>query len=267
MGILPAVERRKCMVRVRRADGRAPVRERSEEGRAAMAYELVIGNFNTSSWSLRSWVLMHQFGFAFDEVFVRLTDAQNRYVEGRAAEVGRHSPSGTVPVLRIDGAPVWDTLAIAETLAERHADLDMWPSVPQARAHARAVSAEMHAGFTPLRAEHPMDISHYRPVNAVSDAVASNIRRIVALWGECRSRFAGDGEFLFGAFSIADSMYAPVVSRFATYGIDPRAYGGDEKTLAYMQAVWAVPAMVAFRERAVAEIGAQRADAFPDWIA
>ncbi len=216
--------------------------------------KLVIGNFNTSSWSLRSWLLMTHFDIAFEEVFVRLTAPDGQYVEGRKQAIKAQSPSGFVPALKTGGITVWDTLAIAETLAERHPAKHLWPVDPDARAHARAVSAEMHAGFSALRTHHPMDLVHNRPAGVLQPDVVSDVRRIVAIWKECRSKFASGGPFLFGPFTIADAMYAPVVSRFRSYAIKPASFDDDGTATAFMDALWDMAAMQAFRKRAEAEI-------------
>lgn len=173
--------------------------------------QLVIGNKNFSSWSLRPWLAARQAGIACAEIPVRLGGA------GSKAEILKHSPSGKVPCL-IDGTTlVWDSLAICEYLAEKNPAL--WPAAPATRAEARAVSAEMHAGFTALRQNMGMDVCAAKPGAGRTPEVEVDIARIVAIWESCRSRFADGGPFLFGAFSIADAMYAPVVWRFATYAV------------------------------------------------
>ncbi|MEL7543376.1 MAG: glutathione S-transferase family protein [Pseudomonadota bacterium] len=217
-------------------------------------HRLVIGNFNTSSWSLRAWLLMTHFGLPFEEVFVRLTTPDGDYVEGRREAILAVSESGFVPALKVGDATVWDTLAIAETLADLHPELSLWPNDLMVRAHARAVSAEMHSGFSALRGHHPMDLVRTHHVEELRDDVAGDVRRIAAIWSDCRACHASDGPFLFGAFSIADAMYAPVVSRFRTYGIAPESFGGTAAASAYMDAIWALPAMQAFAVRAEDEL-------------
>ena len=202
--------------------------------------KLVTGDRNFSSWSLRPWLAFKQAGVAFEEVVVRLYDSATR------SEILKHSPSGKVPCL-IDGdTVVWDSLAICEYLAEQEPSL--WPADRARRAEARAVCAEMHSGFSALRNALPMDVRAERPREARGADVEADIARIVAIWEGCRARFAPDGPFLFGAFSIADAMYAPVVFRFVTYGVE----------LPPAAAAWAahmrdLPAMQAWRSAALAE--------------
>lgn len=217
---------------------------------------LVIGTKSWSSWSLRPWLLMKQMGLAFDEIVVELRSPAT------AAAIARHSPSGKVPVL-IDGDQVvWESLAIVEYLAERHPRLGIWPQGAHARAVARSVAAEMHAGFQPLRQHCPMDINAMHLVPADATAITNDVRRIVAMWRDCRARFGANGPFLFGAFCAADAMYAPVVSRFVSYDIDPAAAGdGDGSARAYMDAIWALPALDHWRADAARE--AHPADASP----
>jgi glutathione S-transferase len=175
--------------------------------------KLVIGNKNYSSWSLRPWLLMTQAGIAFDEVNVRL------FHGAFAAEIARYSPAGKVPVL-IDGdVSVWDSLAIAEYLAERFPDQQLWPADRAARAYARSICAEMHSGFGNLRSQMPMNVTAVLPGMGWNVAVQRDVDRIAQIWIDARERHGAGGPFLFGEFSIADAFYAPVVSRFATYGV------------------------------------------------
>ncbi|CAG9182257.1 glutathione S-transferase family protein [Cupriavidus pinatubonensis] len=175
--------------------------------------KLVIGNKNYSSWSLRPWLLMRQAGIEFEEVKVRL------FVESFAAEIAQYSPAGKVPVL-IDGdIAVWDTLSIAEYLAERFPEKALWPADRAARAHARSVCAEMHAGFTNLRNQMPMNVTAVLPGCGWNVSVQHDVDRIAQIWTDLRTRHGDAGPFLFGAFTVADAYYAPVVSRFATYGV------------------------------------------------
>lgn len=175
--------------------------------------KLVIGNKAYSSWSLRPWLLMRQAGIAFEELRVSLyaPDAQRHLLQ--------HSPAGKVPVLKDADLVIWDSAAICEYLAEKYPQHRLWPADTRARAHARAISAEMHSGFTNLRSAMPMNVRREIPGRAVTPEVAAEIARISAIWNDCRSREPQGGAFLFGAFSIADAMYAPVVSRFRTYGV------------------------------------------------
>ncbi len=180
-------------------------------------FTIVLGNKTYSSWSLRGWLMLKLTGAAFDEVVVPLDRPETK------AAIRAHSPSGRVPTLKADGLAVWDTLAIAEYLHERFPEAGLWPENPVARARARSVAAEMHAGFPALRARLPMDLKREPPEPgagiAVDGALAGEIARIVAIWGDCRTRFGGAGDFLFGRFGAADAFYAPVATRFVTYGV------------------------------------------------
>ena len=178
------------------------------------ALKLVIGNKNYSSWSMRPWLALRANDIAFDEVFIPL------YTDNKADKdrILSFTPSGKVPVL-IDGdVTVWDSLAIIEYLADKFPEKQLWPRQPAARAHARAISAEMHSGFVALRSECGMNL--HRPVGAValSDDARANIARVQDIWAECYRRYGGP--FLFGGFGAADAMYAPVVHRFRTYAIE-----------------------------------------------
>ena len=180
-------------------------------------FTIVLGNKAYSSWSLRGWLMLKLTGAAFDEVVVPLDRPETK------AAIRAHSPSGRVPTLKAEGLAVWDTLAIAEYLHERFPEAGLWPEDPAARARARSVAAEMHAGFPTLRARLPMDLKRGPPEPgagiAVDGALAGEIARIVAIWSDCRARFGGAGDFLFGRFGAADAFYAPVATRFATYGV------------------------------------------------
>lgn len=183
----------------------------------AHRYQLVIGTKTWSSWSFRPWLLMREFSLPFDETVIALRRPET------ASEIERYSPSGKVPVL-IDrsiagGLAIWDTLAIVEHLADRHQDIAIWPRDPAARAIARSVSAEMHSGFAPLRQNCPMDFNARGLAPADSASITGDIRRIIDIWTDCRARFGAAGPFLFGAFSAADAMFAPVISRFTSYQI------------------------------------------------
>lgn len=173
---------------------------------------LVIGTKNYSSWSLRPWLLMREHGIAFDEVRLPL-DTPEFY-----ATIGRWSPSGRVPVLRDGDLVVWDSLAICEYVSERWLDGKGWPADRSQRAHARAISAEMHSGFAALRGECPLDVVR-RTRDPIGAAAQRDIERIGTLWRDCRARYAAAGPFLFGTFSSADAMYAPVALRIESYGI------------------------------------------------
>jgi glutathione S-transferase len=195
------------------------------------AVTLVIGNKNYSSWSLRPWLLMRHFGVPFDEVRLPLDTPE--FARG----VARWSPSGRVPVLHQGDLVVWDSLAIAEYVNEAFLDGRGWPREAEPRAVARAVSAEMHSGFQSLRAELPLNCRKRAQHFVPSAEAKRDIDRIASLWRECRAN-AGGGDFLFGAFSVADAMYAPVVLRFRTYGI---ALGDVERR--YADTILAMPAI------------------------
>ncbi len=205
-------------------------------------FALVIGNKNYSSWSLRAWLVMHATGVPFDTLQIPLDQNDSR------RRILSHSPAGKVPVLHADGLIVHDSLAIAEFLAERFPAAHLWPAAPAARAEARAISAEMHAGFAALRDELPMNCRGRFPGRPISPAAADDIERITDIWRTCRARNHHAGAFLFGHFIIADAMYAPVVSRFQTYGV-----ALDDTAAAYCAAVRALPAMRHWLDAAAAE--------------
>jgi glutathione S-transferase len=203
---------------------------------------LVIGNKNYSSWSMRPWVLMKQLGIGFEEKKLRFHSAE------WDAEIERWSPSRLVPVLWREQQSVWDTLAIAEALHEWYPDKGVWPRDASARAFARSAASEMHSGFRDLRAAMPMNIRAAHPGKGMSAAVQANIDRIEQLWGEARERFGSGGAFLFGPFCAADAMYAPVVTRFKTYGV--KVAGEAQR---YCDAVLAAPGVRAWIEDALKE--------------
>ncbi|GFZ85442.1 glutathione S-transferase [Elstera cyanobacteriorum] len=196
-----------------------------------MALTLFIGNKNYSSWSLRPWLALKLARLPFEEVLIPLYQTTSKQ------DILRHSPTGKVPALKLDdGTVIFESLAICEWVAEQAPDL--WPADPTARAVARAVSCEMHAGFVGLRSALPMNIRRAAPPRNLTPAAQEDINRVTALWRDCRKRFGAGGPFLFGAPSIADAMFAPVVTRFASYLVDV-----DEDSRAYMAAVFALPAM------------------------
>lgn len=175
---------------------------------------LVIGNKNYSSWSLRAWLALKRCDIAFDEVVIPLT------TPGFKEQIREHSKAGLVPILKHNGLIIWETLAICEYLAETFPGAGLWPQAPAARAYCRSVSNEMHAGFVALRTHMPMDIRNTYRRDDTNPTVEADIQRIVDIWHDCRTRFGQGGPYLFGAYSIADAMFAPVVSRFETYGVD-----------------------------------------------
>ena len=194
-------------------------------------YQLVLGNKNYSSWSLRPWLLMRTFGIPFDEINVDI------YSPGTRERILEHSPSGKVPALKAGGVTIWDTLAIIEYIAESHPDLAIWPRRREARALARSLSNEMHSGFDALRSEMPMDLVSVKPVDEVSEGVGRDVARIVEVWKMCRAGYGAGGPFLFGKFCAADAMFAPVTSRFRTYAIDLAAHGDDGISKAYCETI------------------------------
>jgi glutathione S-transferase len=211
--------------------------------------KLYIGNKNYSSWSMRPWVLLTQAGIPFDEVMVRFDSFEAGSTFKQA--VGAQNPVGKVPVLLDDGFAVWDTLAIAETLAEQFPDKQLWPAHPQARARARSVCAEMHSGFGALRSACPMNIEASLPdIGALAlrdqSAVRADLARLVAMWSELLAQHGGP--MLFGGFTIADAFFAPVVMRIRTYALPvPPAVA------AYIERVCAMPGVKAWIEGALAE--------------
>ena len=217
-----------------------------------MAFHLTIGNKNYSSWSMRPWFAMKVAGIPFEETVISL-DAPD------FKERLKISGTGKVPVL-VDGAvQVWESLAILEYLAETIPAARLWPADPAARAHARVIANEMHAGFVPLRRQCPMNM--WRPVKKMelNAEAAANAARIDAMWSDCRARFGAGGPFLFGTFTASDAMYAPVVSRFHTYAVEVGA-----ASRAYMAAVMALPAWDEWRAAALKEEWVLAEDE-PDW--
>jgi glutathione S-transferase len=196
---------------------------------------LVIGNKAYSSWSLRPWIALKANGIAFRETVIALQQPDT------AARIGVFSAAAKVPVLIHGAITVWESLAILDYLADTFPDKAWWPKDPPARAHARAVAAEMHAGFANLRAHMTMNTRAFVPGKSRPAPAQADIARIDALWKECRGRFGGEtGPYLFGAFSNADAMYAPVVTRFATYGVIASL---DPISRAYCETMLGHPAM------------------------
>lgn len=206
-----------------------------------MTLKLVIGNKNYSSWSMRPWLALRASDIPFEEIFIPLyTGAADKQ------RILDFSHAGKVPIL-IDGdVTVWDSLAIIEYLAERFPEKRLWPEHPARRAHARAISAEMHSGFAALRNECGMNL--HRPVRAIDLSVdaRANVARIEEIWAECGRRYGGP--FLFGDFGAADAMFAPVVHRFRTYAIVV-----SKQTQRYMEAMLALPAFAEWTKAGLAE--------------
>jgi glutathione S-transferase len=210
-------------------------------------FTIYIGNRNYSSWSLRPWLALRHTGAAFEEAMIQLDQPDT------ATNLRRNSPSGRVPVLRHGTLSIWETLAICEYLAEQFPDARLWPADRDARAHARAVSNEMHAGFAALRDNLPMDISRRWPLGNRLAKAGPDVERVAAIWRECRERFGGRGangagDFLFGGFTIADAMFAPVTTRFVTYSVPL-----DPVCSAYVAAIQRWPAMQDWAAAAKAE--------------
>src|SRR5476649_150598 len=208
-----------------------------------MTLKLVIGNKNYSSWSMRPWLALRANNIAFDEIFIPLYtgDADKSRILG-------FSHSGKVPAL-IDGdVTIWDSLAIIEYAAERFPQAGLWPEDRAGRAHARSISAEMHSGFAALRNECGMNL--HRPVGAIalSSEARADIARIQQIWTECRERYGKLGPFLFGGFSAADAMFAPVVHRFRIYAIAVTPQVRD-----YMAATISLPAFQQWTSAGLAE--------------
>jgi glutathione S-transferase len=200
---------------------------------------IYLGNKNYSSWSQRPWLALKQTGLDFDEVVIPLGEAATR------ATILRYSPSGRVPLLVHGAVTVWESLAICEYLAELAPAAQLWPADPALRAEARAVSSEMHAGFGHLRGHMPMNIRGHHPDRGATPEVWADIGRITAIWRDLSRRHADRGPFLFGGFTIADAMFAPVVSRFRTYAVPL-----DEACQAYADAVWGMASFQAWQQDA-----------------
>lgn len=208
-----------------------------------MALQLVIGDKNYSSWSLRAALAVELSGAACDEVRVRLYQPDSR------ARLLSHSPTGKVPVLLTEHGPVWDSLAIAEYLAERFPEAQLWPQEVAARALARSLCAEMHSGFVALRSHLPMDLARDQALAEIPADAQADIQRICALWADCRARFAGEGEFLFGRASLVDAFYAPVAARLRSYRVALPQVAAD-----YVESIYQWPAFVRWYEAALQEV-------------
>lgn len=214
----------------------------SEDGPRPALPLLVIGNRNYSSWSLRAWFFLARSGVPCETLRLPLDTPEFR------RRIGDFSPSGRVPVL-IDGeCRVWDSLAICEYAAERWPGADGWPPTPAARACARSISCEMHAGFAALRAELPFNCRARGRRVTPGPAARRDIERVLAIWRDARRRFGGGGPWLFGEFGIADAMYAPVALRFLTYGV-----AVDDACAAWMATVTGDPMMTDWLAAAAAE--------------
>lgn len=203
---------------------------------------LIIGNKNYSSWSLRPWLLLKVKGIAFTETKIPL------YIESSKEKLMSYSPSGKVPAFEHNSNTVWDSLAICEYVAELYPEAGCWPDNQADRSVARSISHEMHSGFFEIRNALPMNCRLSRPREELSEALQTDIQRVCDIWRGCRERFSAKGAFLFGEFSIADAMYAPVVLRFQSYGID---VGPVER--AYMDLILSLPELGSWVAEAVLE--------------
>lgn len=193
--------------------------------------KLIIGNKNYSSWSLRGWLAAKQSGLSFEELTVPINGAD---WEKAKQNMGEIQPShGKVPILWDGDAVIWDSLAILEYLADKVGRDRFWPKNEAARGMARAMVCEMHSSYMSLRTEMPMNVRRQTPLKNVSEETKHDIVRILQLWAEARARHGSAGPFLFGTFGAADIFYAPVVSRFLTYGIGVPGFAQS-----YMQAIW-----------------------------
>lgn len=192
--------------------------------------QLVIGDKNISSWSLRAALVLELTAEPYTEILVRLYQPDTR------ARILEHSPTGKVPLLKTAEGPIWDSLAIAEYLAETYPEAHLWPRGEYARAVARSVCAEMHSGFVALRTHLPMDLCRDQALTVVPDEAQADIQRICTLWAGCRAQFGQDGPFLFGHASIADAFYAPVASRLRSYRIEL-----PEVAAAYVESIYQWP--------------------------
>jgi glutathione S-transferase len=206
-------------------------------------YTLIVGTQEWSSWSLRPYIALMATGAKFKLRVIPLRQPQSK------AAILKHSPAGKVPVLKFDGQAVWDSLAICETLAERHPKAGLWPKDAKLRAKARSYAAEMHSGFPDIRSQLPMAFASRLPMPELKPETQEQIARIIAAWDDALKKHGGKDGFLFGKFSIADCMYAPVVSRFTTYGVKTPSHVKN-----YMDKVWALPAMQTWLKAARKEI-------------
>ena len=206
-------------------------------------YTLIVGTQEWSSWSLRPYLALMATGAKFKLQVIRLRLPES------AAAILKNSPAGKVPVLKFGQHTVWDSLAICETLAERHPKAGLWPKNAAARAMARAYAAEMHSGFADVRSQLTMEFARKLPLPELRPDTEKQIARIIQAWEIALKMHGGKNGFLFGRFSVADCMYAPVVSRFTTYGVKvPR------RVKSYMDKVWALPGMQNWLKASEAEV-------------
>lgn len=207
-----------------------------------MSLTLIIGNKNYSSWSLRAALAMELAEAPYDEVLIPLGQPDTR------ARILAYSPTAKVPLLNTEDGPLWDSMAIAEYLAERFPEAHLWPRERYARGVARSVCAEMHSGFMALRTHLPMDLAREQPLVSLPAEAAADIQRVIELWGDCRTRFGADGAFLFGRASIADAFYAPVAARLRCYQVELPAQAS-----AYVSSIYQWPAFQRWYQAALKE--------------
>jgi len=207
-----------------------------------MPLKLVIGNKAYSSWSLRPWILLAQMHIPFEEVQI------NIYEDKGKRAMRKHAPTGKVPVLYDGDIHVWESLAIMEYLHEKYPDKAIWPKNKAARAHARTIANEMHAGFQGLRQHCPTNFVREVRKRELNEAAAKDVARLEAMWADARKRFGRGGPFLFGKFSAADAMFAPVVNRLHVYDVKVK-----KETRAYMEAIRSLPAWAAWHDDAAKE--------------
>lgn len=210
-----------------------------------MSLKLVIGDKNYSSWSLRAALAMDLTGVPYEEIKVRLYQPDSR------SQLLVHAPTGKVPVLLTEEGSVWDSLAIAEYLAERFPEAHLWPRGQYARALARSVCAEMHSGFMALRSHMSMDLSRDQALTEIPAEAQADIQRVCRLWADCRQRFGQDGPFLFGHVTIADAFFAPVAARLRSYRVVLPAEAAD-----YVDTVYQWPAFQRWYQAGLQEVGA-----------
>ena len=208
--------------------------------------DIIIGTRKWSTWSLRAWLPLKRSGAAFTETVVTLREV------GVTEAIAAVSPSGKVPALKDGDLLIWDSLAISEYLADKFPEAALWPADPQRRALARAAAAEMHSGFASLRGECPMDLALRTKVD-LSEATSEDIRRIVHLWNDLRGRFAADGPFLLGDWSIADAFFVPVATRFRSYGVKLSDYGDTGAAGAYCETLLETPDFLEWEKAALSE--------------
>lgn len=211
--------------------------------------ELIVGEKNKSSWSLRPWLVLKRTKQTFSETVIQLD------VESTAAEIAKHSPTGKVPALHTDdGHMVWDSLAICVHIAEKNPQAGLWPADQAARDYARSVTCEMHSSFASLRGECPMFVV-LRSKLDLSEATAKDVRRLVQLFTEGRRRFGAQGPYLCGTWSVADAFFTPIAVRFRAYGVALSDYGDTGEAGAYCATLLSEPDFLEWERQAVAEVG------------